>query len=248
MPDQTSIVLSIAGFDPCGGAGILADIQTLQQCEVQGMAVQTALTAQNEEQVTMVNWHRWEDIEVQLDTLFKKYSFDVAKIGIIENLTILKAIVSKLRAHNPTIFIVWDPILKSSSGFDFLKGLNHNGLAEVLKQFSLITPNLPEYELLKSALGDQAFSTNLLIKGGHSEGDDTSDKLNDPEGNETIIAGQRIKGKTKHGTGCVLSSAIAAGISKGMKLKTACIFAKKYVEGYLNSGINQLGAHYTIKI
>lgn len=248
MPDQSSIVLSIAGFDPCGGAGVLADIQTLQQCKVQGMAVQTALTAQNEDEVTKVNWHSLEDIRIQLHTLFAKYSFDVVKIGIIENLEKLSATIAHLRAHNPTITIIWDPILRSSSGFDFLKGLNPNELAEVLNQVSLITPNLPEYELLKSALGDQAFSTNILLKGGHAEGDDTSDKLIDQEGNETIIAGHRVKGKSKHGTGCVLSSAIAAGLAKGMKLKTACTFAKRYVEGYLKSGVNQLGAHYNIEI
>lgn len=248
MPDNPSIVLSIAGFDPCGGAGLLADMQTLQQCKVQGMAVQTALTAQNEDEVAKVIWHSWEDIQIQLDTLFNKYNFEVVKIGIVENLEILHAIIERLRAHSPTIKMIWDPILRSSSGFDFLKDLNTELLTKVLNNILLITPNLLEYELLVSTLNGQSFGTHVLLKGGHTEGEDTSDKLIAPDGNEILIPGQRVKGKSKHGTGCVLSSAIAAGLSKGMKLKTACTFGKRYVEGYLKSGVNKLGAHYDIEI
>ncbi|MEP2026389.1 MAG: hydroxymethylpyrimidine/phosphomethylpyrimidine kinase [Reichenbachiella sp.] len=249
MPETgQNIVLSIAGFDPCGGAGILADVQTLQQCKVQGMAVQTALTAQNEEKVDKVVWHSWDEIKCQIEVLLNLYQFEVVKIGIIENLETLRQVVDLLISHRPDIKIVWDPILKSSSGFDFLKNLEEQQLSDVISKIHLITPNLWEFEILTQVLKEQPFSTHVLLKGGHVEGNDTSDKLIDLEGNKIQIAGQRIIGKSKHGTGCVLSSAIAAGLCKGMKLKTACTFAKRYVESYLKSGVNKLGAHYTIEI
>ncbi|SMD31697.1 hydroxymethylpyrimidine/phosphomethylpyrimidine kinase [Reichenbachiella faecimaris] len=248
MPDnEQNIVLSVAGFDPCGGAGLLADVQTLQQCKVQAMAVQTALTAQNEDDVSKVIWHDMDGIKIQLDTLFRKYKFEVVKIGIIEDLEKLSQVIDLLLSQNPKVQIIWDPILQSSTGFDFLKDLNPKLLSKVLSQILLITPNLPEYQSLANALEGRPFATNILLKGGHTDGDDTSDHLIDQEGNQTKIAGHRIK-NSKHGTGCVLSSAIAAGLSKGMKLKTACTFGKRYVESYLKSGINKLGAHYTIEI
>lgn len=249
MPNsEQNIVLSIAGFDPCGGAGVLADVQTLQQCKVQGMAVITALTAQHEDHVNQVNWQGFDEIKIQLDTLFEKYDFHVVKIGIVQDLDTLDQILDLLLAHQADIKVIWDPILQSSSGFDFLKDLNVVQLTKVLSKLFLITPNLPEYEHLQQALDGQSISTNVLLKGGHAEGDDTSDRLILLDGTESQISGHRVKGKSKHGTGCVLSSAIAAGLSKGMKLKTACTFGKRYVEGYLKSGINKLGKHYEIEI
>ncbi|MEO9853232.1 hydroxymethylpyrimidine/phosphomethylpyrimidine kinase [Reichenbachiella sp.] len=242
------MVLSIAGFDPCGGAGVLADIQTTQQCKVQGMAVVSALTSQNEDQVFRVTWQDFKSISNQLESLLDRYSFEVAKIGIIENLETLESVIDLLMHHSNEIKIIWDPILKSSSGFDFLEDLRPDQLNSVLKELFLITPNLPEYERLKTALGNQKIETNILLKGGHADGNDTSDLLIEQGGNEEIISGQRIKGEGKHGTGCVLSSAIASGLNKGMKLKTACTFGKRYVEGYLKSGYSKLGAHYEIQI
>lgn len=249
MPDSgQNIVLSIAGFDPCGGAGLLADMQTMQQCKVQGMSVQTALTVQNEDEVKDVFWHPLKDIIAQLETLLSKYEFEVVKIGITQNLETLSAILDHLRAHNPTITIIWDPIISATSGFQFLDTIDAQLLKKVLGQIHLITPNLPEFNTLTEALNENQLPTHVLLKGGHSDGNDTSDQLIDLDGNITPISGQRVVGTGKHGTGCVLSSAIAAGLSKGMKLKTACTFAKRYVEGYLKSGVNKLGAHYTIEI
>ncbi|UXX78403.1 hydroxymethylpyrimidine/phosphomethylpyrimidine kinase [Reichenbachiella carrageenanivorans] len=249
MPDnEQNIVLSVAGFDPCGGAGVLADMQTLQQCKVQGMAAITALTAQHEDKVNQINWQDFESIKAQLDTLFEKYEFHIVKIGIVQDLNTLDQLLDLLLAHKAGIKIIWDPILQSSSGFDFLKELKVAQLTKVLSKLFLITPNLPEYEQLQKALNGQPITTNILLKGGHTEGNDTSDRLIHIDGTESQISGYRVKGKNKHGTGCVLSSAIAAGLSKGMKLKTACTFGKRYVEGYLKSGINKLGKHYEIEI
>ncbi|WP_422358755.1 hydroxymethylpyrimidine/phosphomethylpyrimidine kinase [Reichenbachiella sp.] len=249
MPDsEQNIVLSIAGFDPCAGAGLLADMQTLQQCKVQGMSVQTALTIQNEDEVKEVFWHPLKGIIAQLDTLLSKYEFEVVKIGVTQNLETLSVIVEHLRAHNPTIIIIWDPVITATSGFQFLEKLDAQLLKKVIEQIHLITPNLSEFEVLTRTLKEEQLPTHVLLKGGHTDGNDTSDQLISLDGTTTQIIGQRIDGKSKHGTGCVLSSAIAAGLSKGMKLKTACTFAKRYIEGYLKSGVNKLGAHYTIEI
>lgn len=249
MPDnERHIALSIAGFDPCGGAGTLADIQTMQQCKVQGMAVITALTSQNEDHVSNVAWQDFSMISSQLESLFDKYSFGVVKIGIIENLETLESVIDLLNQYLTDVKIIWDPILKSSSGFDFLNDLNADQLIKVLNKLFLLTPNLSEYQRLQTVLGESKIETNILLKGGHAEGNDTSDLLFEPDGTKSMINGQRIDGKNKHGTGCVLSSAIASGLSKGMKLKTACTFGKRYVENYLKSGFNKLGAHYEIQI
>lgn len=245
---QHHIVLSIAGFDPCAGAGVLADIQTLQRCKVDGMAVVTAITSQNEDEILHIKWESISSIEHQLHALFKKYTFDVVKIGIIKSLSALDLVIDRLVSYSPEIKIIWDPILRSSSGFDFIKKTNAPLLHKILDRIFLITPNLSEYEQLKSILSLDTRKYNLLLKGGHTEGNDTSDILIDNKGHETQILGHRIGEKTKHGTGCVLSSAIAAGLHKGMKLKTACTFGKRYVEEYLKSGTDKLGAHYQIEL
>lgn len=248
MPDNKAhICLSIAGFDPSAGAGVLADIQTMQGCKVNGMAALTAVTAQNEDKLTDIKWLNFDHIRPQLDALLTRYYFKVAKIGIVKNLLILNQLVDHLLKHNPDIKIIWDPILKSSSGANLMAGLEDRGLATVLPKIYLITPNLIEYELLQNGI-ELKTKTNVLIKGGHSQNEDTSDLLINVSGENTQISGQRIPKADKHGTGCVLSAAIASGLARGMKLKTACIFGKRYVEGYLRSGVNKLGAHYEIEI
>lgn len=249
MPEiKHHIVLSIAGFDPCAGAGVLADIQTLQHCKVNGMAVVTALTSQNEDKILNIEWESMTTIESQLHALFQKYTFDVVKIGIIKDLFTLDQVVDLLVTHYTKVKIVWDPILRSSSGFDFIKTTDHSLLQKILAKVFLITPNLSEYEQLKNVLPQNKKKYNLLITGGHKEGNDTSDILIDNDDNEIRIVGHRIVDTTKHGTGCVLSSAIAAGLSKGMELQVACTYGKRYVEGYLKSGTGKLGAHYQIEL
>lgn len=244
---KDNLVLSIAGFDPCGGAGILADIQTMHQLKVQGMAVVTALTYQNEDDLWGIEWKDFEPIKSQIDALLADYDFKVVKIGIINGLNLLDKLLQYLENRLPDAKVVWDPILKSSSGFDFVKKVESDEFQNILKRVHLITPNRWEFDKISAALGSETWPTNVLKKGGHSDTDDTTDYLILKDGNQIKIPGNRLAGKDKHGTGCVLSSAIAAELSKGADLETACTSAKAYTEKYLQSGTAKLGRHFEIE-
>ncbi|MGL1887676.1 MAG: hydroxymethylpyrimidine/phosphomethylpyrimidine kinase [Reichenbachiella sp.] len=244
---KNNLVLSIAGFDPCGGAGILADIQTMHQLEVQGMAIVTALTYQNEDDLWGIEWKDFDPIKSQIDALLADYQFNVIKIGIINGLELLDKLLKYLQRRLPNAKIVWDPILKSSSGFDFVQKIESDTFKRILNRVHLITPNRWEYEKISQSLGTEVWPCNVLKKGGHSDTNDTSDILIDEKGHETRIEGTRIEGKDKHGTGCVLSSAVSASLSKGSSLIEACTIAKDYTEKYIHSGSTKLGRHYEIK-
>ncbi|PIB35217.1 hypothetical protein BFP72_07310 [Reichenbachiella sp. 5M10] len=244
--NKENLALSIAGFDPCGGAGILADIQTMHQLKVQGMAVVTALTYQNEDDLWGIEWKDFEPIKSQIDALLADYKFSVVKIGIINGLDLLNKLLQYLEKRIPEAKIIWDPVLKSSSGFDFVKKVESDEFQDILKRVHLITPNRWEFDKITNALGSEIWPTNVLKKGGHSDTNDTSDILILTDGTEIVIEGKRIEGKDKHGTGCVLSSAIAAGINKGQSLQEACASAKQYTEKYLQSGTAKLGRHFEI--
>lgn len=244
---KDNLVLSIAGFDPCGGAGILADIQTMHQLKVQGMAVVTALTYQNEDDLWGIEWKDFDPIKSQIDALLADYSFSVVKIGIINGLDLLNKLLQYLEKRIPEAKIVWDPVLKSSSGFDFVKKVESDEFQDIIRRVHLITPNRWEFDKISAALGSESWPTNVLKKGGHSDTDDTSDFLILKDGKEVKITGNRIDGKDKHGTGCVLSSAVAAGLNKGQSLEEACKNAKAYTEKYLQSGSAKLGRHFEIE-
>lgn len=244
---EQHIVLSIAGFDPTGGAGVLADIQTWHQCRVQGMAVVTALTSQDEDQVFGTDWNSFDSVMNQLDPLINRYDVRVIKIGIVESLDFLNRLIDDLKSRKPDVKIIWDPIISSSSGFNFLAMEDKSMLESVLRKVDLVTPNQPEYEQMVAVL-DAIIPTNVLLKGGHSEDSDTSDRLVTNDGQLHIIEGEKIDGQGKHGTGCVLSAAIAAGLSEGKTLLDSCKFAKSYIEKYLLSGSGKLGRHFEISI
>lgn len=244
---KENLVLSIAGFDPCGGAGILADIQTMHQLQVQGMAVVTALTYQNEDDLWGIEWKDFDPIKSQIDALLADYNFSVIKIGIINGLELLDKLLEYLENRLPDVKIVWDPILKSSSGFDFVQKVESDVFKSILQKVHLITPNKWEFETISKALGTEIWPCNVLKKGGHSDSNDTSDILIEADGKQTRIVGTRIEGMDKHGTGCVLSSAVAASLNKGESLVEACTSGKKYTEKYILSGSTKLGCHFEIK-
>lgn len=244
---QENMVLSIAGFDPCGGAGILADIQTMHQLKVQGMAVVTALTYQNEDDLWGIEWKDFDPIKSQIDALLADYHFNVVKIGIINGLELLDKVLNYLESKIPHAKIVWDPILKSSSGVDFIQKIESDVFRSILKKVHVITPNRWEFDNISKTLGSEQWPCNVLKKGGHSDTSDTSDILIDDKGKETRIVGTRIEGKSKHGTGCVFSSSVAASLSKGADLIEACKAAKNYTEKYIHSGTAKLGRHFEIE-
>ena len=236
MSESRSYCISIAGFDPCGGAGILADIKTFENLKVMGLGVVSALTYQNDASFTGLQWNTFEQIKQQLLPL-KKYPVEFAKIGIIEDFEILGKCINLLEETFPGVRIVWDPVLKASAGFLFH---SNDGIpAVILKKLFLLTPNMDEYKQLN--LKDKS-QCAILLKGGHRE----------EKGIDTLFfngAELNIEGKAfdkriaKHGTGCVLSSAIAAYMALGEELTEACRKAKAYVEEFILSNDSNLGYH-----
>lgn len=229
--------LSIAGFDPSAGAGVLADIKTFEQNEVYGLGISTALTYQNDNEFRGVKWHCSEEIKNQLMPLLN-YKPVAVKIGLIESLEALEQAVRLVRYLFGSAFIVWDPILKATAGYEFHTSME---LSDYLKQnINLLTPNFEEFNYLR--LNDN-FEIPILLKGGHRESKKGTDTLIQ-NGRKIDIYGDIFNySVNKHGTGCVLSSAICANIAKGMNVLHACQDAKAYVERFILSNKSNLGYH-----
>ncbi len=243
------IVLSIAGFDPCGGAGVLADIKTFEQHQCLGMAVNTAITDQVEDTFVSVNWIDAATMISQIETLMKKYSIDFVKIGIIENLNTLCEVVKFLKQENKNITIVWDTVLAASSGFSFMETVDKNKLADVLKHIYLITPNINEVKKLSGMDHEMEAATYLanychvLLKGGHSTSEKGTDYLF-YNNQQLKIQAELIKALSpKHGSGCILSAAITSQLALKNDVETACKKSKHYIEAILNSNSNLLAYH-----
>lgn len=237
MPDERPYCLSIAGFDPSAGAGVLADIKTFEQHKVYGLGVTSALTYQNDSSFDGVRWCPENEIMSQIIPL-QKYNIKAIKIGLIENISVLELLLDQLKIIFPLAFIIWDPILKASAGFEF-----HNNSqipTEILSNIDLITPNLDEFNQLgfQNGLPDCA----VLLKGGHAETNKGTDVLYF-QNKQFTIEGNTLPHTEKHGTGCVLSSAICANIALGNELPDACKNAKAYIEKIISSNNSKLGYH-----
>lgn len=239
MQINKPIVLSIAGFDPCAGAGVLADIKTFEQLGVQGMAVLTANTIQTEDTFVAVEWQDIAVVVSGIRTLMNRYPISVVKIGIVPDFKFLKIIVDTLRKENPTCFLIWDPVIRSSTGYSFFNTEEVDFLSDVLRTVNLLTPNLEECHLLADYLSD---SSNVLVKGGHDEVQKGWDTLKVGIEDIAIPPGDKVC-YAKHGSGCVLSAAIAAQVAQGKDLLLACQLGKIYVERFLNSHPSLLGYH-----
>jgi hydroxymethylpyrimidine/phosphomethylpyrimidine kinase len=243
MQTERPFVMSIAGFDPSGGAGLLADSKTFEQLKVQGLGVCTTMTLQTESKFFNLQWQPIEGILSAIDVLMKSYHVEIVKIGVVKNAEFLTKIVEKIKSMNDAAKIVWDPVLKSTSEFSFFDLSTILQLENVLNQIDLITPNYNEYKVLQEAHLFEN-SCSVLIKGGHREDKIGTDILVD-DGTEISI---ESNDKTsvyypKHGSGCVLSSAIASYLAKGENLETACRNGKLYIEKFLTSNPTLLGFH-----
>ncbi len=242
-------VLSIAGFDPSGGAGVFADVKTFEANKVYGLGVISANTFQNDKDFSGVDWIPVEKIIEQISILQKRVEFGYIKIGLIENLESLNKIIEHLKSRTPDCRIIWDPILKASAGFEFHKSVDKSMLEKICREIYLITPNVPEALSLatnKSATENAQYISkfcHVFLKGGHAENKIGYDTLFLKEGKQFSF---RPKAKgifPKHGSGCVLSSAITANLAKGEDLHRACLKAKQYSEKYLRSNKTLLGYH-----
>lgn len=240
--------LAIAGSDSGGGAGIQADLKTFSSLGVYGSSVITAITAQNTKEVTAVHNIPPDIIKKQIDAVLSDIGADAVKIGMLSNKKIIKTIANSLKKYNINN-IVLDPLMVSASGAKLLQDNAIEPLKKELIPLTLIvTPNVPEAEVLvnfkiktiedikKAAkeilkLGCKA----VLMKGGHLDFDNINENIIDIfyDGKEFIeIKNKRIN-KIGHGTGCTLSSAIAAYLAKGFELKEAVKEAINYVHNAL---------------
>jgi Hydroxymethylpyrimidine/phosphomethylpyrimidine kinase len=240
MQHQRPYVLSIAGFDPSAGAGILADCKTFEQHKVYGLGVCSALTVQNDRAFFSIQWLSARQIMEQLQPL--SFNIIACKIGIIESLQTLLEITSFLKHRNPSIKIVWDPVLKASAGYSFHHKIAVHQLEQVLSSIDLITPNFNEWQHLQ-AISSNAFPCAVLLKGGHRPDETGVDTLYE-NGREITIPNGIKKASPKHGSGCVLSAAITAQLALGLSLQQACAKSKQYIETFLNSNESLLGYHH----
>jgi hydroxymethylpyrimidine/phosphomethylpyrimidine kinase len=212
LPDMP-VVLTIAGFDPSGCAGILADIKTFESNGVYGMAVCTANTEQNVSEFKKPNWIKEDEILGQLSLLMKEVKFEFIKIGLVKNLAVLDMLVSQLIKANPIAKIIWDPVCKASAGFEFHDDFAKGELERVCKELYLVTPNLDEMRVITPGNSIDAGAKylaqycNVLVKGGHSISNESTDILFTKEGIQYFEA-ERLQGFAKRGTGCVLSAAM----------------------------------------
>ena len=245
MPRHYHVCFSIAGSDPSGGAGVQADIKTFSALGCYGAGAVTAITVQNTCGVSRTVPLDAQLVFEQIVAVMTDMQPQSVKIGMTANAAITEAVSSALRqtAQRAT-FIVLDPILLSSSGHPLLdQSAVATLLTRLLPLCSLVTPNLPELRALTSEddaaaaarkLQHMAAGAAVLVKGGHREGQPTDVLLN---GTEThAYAGERILTANTHGTGCALSSAIAAWRARGLPLALAVDRAKKFVGNALKNG------------
>jgi len=250
MSANRPFALTIAGFDPSGGAGVLADVKTFEQHRVYGLAINTANTIQTENNFYEIQWTELNFVLQSIEVLFKNYDIKAVKIGIVPSLNYLKSIVFAIKKLSPKTKIVWDTVLKSTTEFDFLVLDNKNDLIEILKNINLITPNFKEIMFLQpTQTKPEMIATYLskycpvLLKGGHNDQNIGVDYLYIDNEIHTL----HPKSTTiheKHGSGCVLSSAIAAQMALSKSLITAATQSKIYTEIYLQSSLTKLGFHY----
>lgn len=242
------IILSVAGFDTCGGAGTLADIKTFQSIGAYGMAVITALTLQSENKVQYIHWRKIKDIQQDIEFLLQHYPISYFKIGIVKNLEMLNTILQI--AEQRKIKVIWDPVLKTSSLKQVFQKSNLNSIINILTKIHCITPNAIEATELsgkKSILeaGKHLSTyTNVIIKGGHLAENTGTDYLFLHQKNKAIAIPPQLKNKKiypKHGSGCVFSSALTTYLAFGYSLKTSAQKAKHFTEKFLSSHKGLLG-------
>jgi hydroxymethylpyrimidine/phosphomethylpyrimidine kinase len=248
MEQLRPIALSIAGLDPSGGAGLLADVKTFEAHRVYGLGVPSALTYQHDLVFKKAEWHTLEKITEQIELLQERFKIHCIKIGLIENLNILDQLLNHLTtAASP--LIIWDPVLKASAGYSFHPRIDPLILETICKKIYLITPNIPEAiqlgptsDAMDNAKNLSKFC-NVLLKGGHSDTQKGKDFLFCKDGKVYSFRNRLKNASEKHGSGCVLSSAITANLAKKVKLHRACLKAKNYTAGFLNSNKTLLGYH-----
>lgn len=236
--------LSIAGSDCSGGAGIQADIKTMTMNGVFAMSAVTALTAQNTLGVYSIQESTPEFLKQQLDAVFSDIFPDAVKIGMVSSSELIEVIAERLEFYSARNIVI-DPVMVATAGSALMKTDAIQTLIDkLLPVATVITPNIPEAQVLSGFaitnkeemeqaakyIGDK-YSCSVLLKGGHSVND--ANDLLYSKGKMTWFKGERINNPNTHGTGCTLSSAIAANLAKGFTLEESIGRAKEYIQGAL---------------
>lgn len=248
MQQLKPFVLTVAGFDPCSGAGLSADLKTFEQIGVYGLAVCTGLTLQTESKFHSVEWRKLEDVSHEIMILFDNYNVKSVKIGIVPDFYWVNQIVQSIKLKKADVKIVLDPVWKSSTGYKLNESSQYNELLTALAKIDLITPNNDE---IRNIFPDLVFGEKInllkkqsavLLKNYYSAVNAGTDVLYE---NDSIheINTQLKNYYPKHGSGCVFSSAVTAYLALENKMLNACVLAKRYTEFFLNSNKTQLGYH-----
>lgn len=232
-------ILTIAGSDSGGGAGIQADLKTIGALGGYGLSVITAVTAQNTRGVAAVHDVPVKTVAAQLDAVFSDIRIDAVKIGMVGSPKIIEVIVQVLQKYQPA-YVVVDPVMVSTSGSRLASDETIAAMSEhLIPMTTVLTPNIPEAEILLDRKFDgdmEVFSSDILklgaqgvlLKGGHLGGDCSNDLFCNR--NESyLLRGARVETENTHGTGCTLSSALAVYLALGLSGQRAAAAAKSYV-------------------
>ena len=246
---EMKTALTIAGSDCSGGAGIQADIKTMTMNGVYAMSAITALTAKNTTGVSSILEATAEFLADQLDMIFTDIRPDAIKIGMVSNSELIKTIVDKLTFYKADKIVV-DPVMVATSGADLMQSEAVMTMKNCLLPIAILaTPNIPEAEVLsgmkieneddmvQAAIHiNQTYGCAVLVKGGHNIND--ANDLLCADGKIKWFYGKRIDNPNTHGTGCTLSSAIAANLAKGFDLETSVQRAKDYISNALSAQLD----------
>ena len=243
-------VLTIAGSDSGGGAGIQADIKAISAMGCFASSAITAITAQNTLGVDAVHPVPLDILAAQIDAVLSDIGTDAIKIGMLHSAEVVSLVADKIEQYGITN-VVLDPVMVSTSGHKLIE----DNAIEIMKNrliplARVITPNLPEAEILSGCTitAQQEFPqiatllshnnrTSVLLKAGHLNGDTLTDYFyNAEDGSMTLLPSKRVDTRNTHGTGCTLSSALAAALARGESLTEAAISAKRYIEQAIITG------------
>jgi hydroxymethylpyrimidine/phosphomethylpyrimidine kinase len=249
MSSSTPVALTIAGSDPSGGAGIQADLKTFHQHGVYGSSAITLVTVQNTLGVSAVSTLDPSLVVAQIEAVLDDLEVGAIKTGALGNAAIIAAVARCLQKHR-RIFVIVDPVMLSKNGNPLLEPRAVSALRdELLPRADLVTPNVPEAEALAGLRANdesaaisaanrirESGARAVLVKGGHMVGARCTDVLVESDGAVVAHTLDRVETKHTHGTGCTLSAAITANVSKGLALREAYVRARDYLQRALAHG------------
>ncbi len=227
-------VLSIAGSDSGGGAGIQADIRTITNLGGHAMTAITAVTAQNSAGVAAVELMTPDMVLAQIWAVMDDFGADAIKIGMLGSPEIALAVAGFLKSHR-NMPVIFDPVMVATSGATLADDRTIAAFQKIIPLSCLVTPNLDEWERLGGDNNMSGFDVPFLVKGGHGQDDLLIDRLVGPDGERERWEGGRIDTRHSHGTGCTLSAAIATYLAGGDSLSDAIGKARTYVRASLEA-------------